>query len=584
MRTKESKRPWRLVRVWTITLLALSTLTDVPTHASSTTGTDSMVQAGDLATCGKYADAIQLYDAAISRRGLAECEARYQKGHCLEAQGLFEEAIACWAALEKRSRGVRGQDIALLSMASTYAFSLKRFEDAAEVYERFFRKCSGSPLMSEARYQYAGLVYMQTDFEQARRLFAGFLEEWPDHPLAEQARERLTQCDQQLARVKAEADALEQRRDVLKEQEAQRREWPRTKVQLEEATALFTLGRYQEALPVFQRIVRGFMSSEYEEAVYRMGQCYGRIGDHRRAMEAWRNVPRRQSLFSEGRYGDDADVAIADTLLNEMDATEEAFKRYREFLDTQPHSEWCDHVRAQMALCYLLEGQPDLARGLLDNVLANRPARNADAPLDRVDRLFRACDNPQAFLPEYSREKLSTRAMQQLRRADVHFTGKDYRHAAKAYETVERNAAGTESAAYALMQAGRCLNQMSAYYRALNCYREFLDRYKDSELADDALLRAGVVYVGPLNQRRKGLDLFKLILDRYPAGNEAPTAQMHLVTLAVWDGRLEEALTLADDLLRLYPDCQYAEFVRQVQLPEIQAALFGKKAEQGANG
>jgi len=157
----------------------------------------------------------------------------------------------------------------------------------------------------------------------------------------------------------------------------------------------------------------------------------------------------------------------------------------------------------------------------------------------------------------------------QVRMGDIQFTAKDYAKARRIYEKVVRTAPGTETAAYALLQAGRCCNQLRRYREALHRYNQFLTTYKESQYADEALLRAGVIYVGPLNDMEAGAKMYATLLERYPTSNEAETAQYHLATLAYWKKDWNQALALYRKVTETWPRGKYVQFIAANRMPEL---------------
>ena len=164
-------------------------------------------------------------------------------------------------------------------------------------------------------------------------------------------------------------------------------------------------------------------------------------------------------------------------------------------------------------------------------------------------------------------------------RGDLLFANGDYDKARQIYERVGTGSKDLETGARAWLQAGRCWNCLHQFDKALSCYERFqASPYDKSEFADDALLRAGVIYVGPLRQSRKGKALYERILDRYPGGDYAEMAELYLCTLAYWEKDWQTALRRHEAFLRRYPNSPNAWFVRRERLPVIRAALTGKKA------
>lgn len=464
----------RFSMVPVLTVYCVALLAPLPAAATD----DAMQAAAHFASAGRYQEAIKLYETVIAQNRLAAPEALYQKGHCYRLQADYEQALKCWDTLLRRNRFSGENAKVLLSVASTYAFSMDRLNDGRQAYELFFKQFPASDLMPEARYQYAGTFLVEEDYDTAKHLLEEFLSAWPRSSFAGQARSALSRCKEGLRRVADERARQQRRKEQQNERDAQRETWSKTKVQLEEAEAFFLAGRIEEALRGYQRITRGFTSHEHEQALYRIGQCYRHLGNYRNALKAWDDVLRVPRLFAAGEYGANALVAAADTLLDDLDDVAGALKRYQAALAQSPQTDRLAHVYAQMAICHLLEGDPTRAKDLLSRALAERPPQDPDAPPDGWERLLQACDQPDAFLPDYERKRTASRVAREMRRADLYFTAKEYERAAQAYESVvKKRRHGAEEAAYALMQAARCYNQLSRYELALKRYEGFLGRY-----------------------------------------------------------------------------------------------------------
>lgn len=146
-----------------------------------------------------------------------------------------------------------------------------------------------------------------------------------------------------------------------------------------------------------------------------------------------------------------------------------------------------------------------------------------------------------------------------------------YRRAAKA-------APGAEAAAYSDMQRARCLARGDRPERALRVYDLFRKEHAGSAWADDALLRAGVLCAGPLDDAEKAGRYFREILQNHPGGDRAETAALYLATLAWWTGEWREAERLHRAFLEKYPASPFREEFLTLRLPAIAArkAVIGK--------
>lgn len=93
-------------------------------------------------------------------------------------------------------------------------------------------------------------------------------------------------------------------------------------------------------------------------------------------------------------------------------------------------------------------------------------------------------------------------------------------------------------------------------------FREFLDRYGNSEAADDALY-----WLGDLSYAAKeysaAVEHLQDLLDRFPNSERVPAALYKARICLLELGRKEEAWTLGGDLLAEYPDSPEAALLRE---------------------
>jgi len=93
-------------------------------------------------------------------------------------------------------------------------------------------------------------------------------------------------------------------------------------------------------------------------------------------------------------------------------------------------------------------------------------------------------------------------------------------------------------------------------------FEEFLERYGDSEAADDA-----IYWLGDLNyaagEYSAALDRFRELEVRFPQSERVPAALYKSRTCLLELGRKEEAWTVGGDLLARYPDSAEAALLRE---------------------
>jgi TolA-binding protein len=108
-----------------------------------------------------------------------------------------------------------------------------------------------------------------------------------------------------------------------------------------------------------------------------------------------------------------------------------------------------------------------------------------------------------------------------------------------------------------------------------------LTTYRESQYAHEALLRAGVIYVGPLHDMDSGAKMYSTLLERYPHSTTAETAQYHLATLAYWKKDWERALEMYQRVAEAYPNGRYAQLIAMRKVPELMSRL---KTSNKTNG
>ncbi len=283
---------------------------------------------------------------------------------------------------------------------------------------------------------------------------------------------------------------------------------------MSKAGKLFEAKDYEKALKAFQDIRRGFPISEKDEkALFLTGRCHARLGQDDKAVAAWNEIVLKSRGRPQSEYADDSLLALGNLYLHTRGEPEKALPYYKALRETMPESELIEESEHQLGLILFYQGKTKEALAIFEREREAKP-QDTNAPPDSLTRLIEACRGERSYTPDFVETPKGRQAAAHIRRGDVFFTAKDYAKARKAYEQAEGLAPGTEEGAYALMQAGRCWNQLGQFRRALRCYELFLKQYQYSSWADDALLRAAVIHVGPLNDGKSGAKMYRTILER----------------------------------------------------------------------
>ena len=539
-------------------------------------GTNDLRSATDLFMSGRYPDAIRACDEVIRIGGLEAGAALDLKAQGLARLKRPDEAVRCWEAALQRLASLSETDGMLFRMAEVLAKEANDPRRAIPVYERLIRQSPRGELALDARMQLAGAHFRLKDYAQAREALLGIRSDFPSSRYEEQVSRGIAACDKELKRQVMAAAEQAEREAAVRERAA--RTDPRDVCQADRDIAqgeeLLRQGKLEEALKRYASARAAFVCPRRDLAVLRTGQCYARLGRERDAGKAWEDVVALSRQSTNAPYLSVALLSLGDLYLEQMGDPEGAVKWYERLQEECPGTSSATQAFEQVAFARLYQGRTDEARRMLRFMRLWVP-RETNAPPDRIDRLLALCDGVGAtnILPGMAARAAANRAGVQLRLGDLYFVGQQYARARSTYDRAVSEGATGEDAAYALLQQGRCWMQLGDSERAQRCYAPFLDQYRKSQWADDALMRAAVVHVGPQNDLRAGVRVLRTLIERYPQGDMVELAYVRLGTLAYWQGDWREAVRVYREFLDLYPRSAYAPMVRNVRLPAFERQL-----------
>ena len=581
---------------WILCLIAISQPM-WPAEGRSVIGTNSSLpMAISLMQAGKYSEACMICEQIVQRGGKsAEIQnAIYQQGYCLKALGDYEEAIARWKSLDKYHGW---EESVLLPMGIIYADNMNLPEKAVVCYKKLLRNIrADNVLCAEIHCRLGMALYMLGDYRKAQTAIEKSIDLQPSDALLGLAREWLARTTNAIVAVK-----ISHKEKSHEKPPEERQVNPQTKMYsaISEAEALQNQGDFAGALKGFRRIERNLTRGDgYDRALFRLGQCQAALGYEQAALASWDRVLILVRMNQPCDYADDSLLAQADTWLNAMGKPDKAIRCCEALLKEYPHTELMSQAEYIMGLAYFYQGDLERALKLFERELARqhaglvrRPAESAimessrdhvaeietpGQPVTGLERLVAACRDKNLAACLGMELQAAARTGPLIKLGDMQFAAKEYAKALRSYLKAANEKSGGETAAYAMLQMGRCYNQLRQYRLALKCYKQFQGKYQASQYADDALLRAGVIYVGPLHDMQSGAEMYKIILDRYPDSNEAESAMYHLATLAYWQNDLHQALDLYRQTAESWPNGKYYAFLTTQRLPELGAALRGK--------
>jgi TolA-binding protein len=232
-------------------------------------------------------------------------------------------------------------------------FRERRYEMAAEEYERFLRGAKPGPDADEAQFGLANARLFQGHYDQARRQFEAFLKAAPEHPAAATARYRVGETAYMLGDLGDARRALE---------------------------------KFTEENPAHRHL---------ETAWPYLGDVDLRLGDLPGARQSYE---RALATYPEGRLADRARFGLGRTLALQGDA-EAALKVFQGLVD-RGGPEWTDRSWLQIGQILASSGQYARAVEAFETLekVAPRSQLAAESRLNRAEALLRL-DRPDEAVP-----------------------------------------------------------------------------------------------------------------------------------------------------------------------------------------
>ena len=145
----------------------------------------------------------------------------FGKGRALFEEGKYETAIAYFQGVFSFGRTHQWAADAQLYLARAYRAN-KEYLLAANEYDRFTRIYRSDPRLPDAYYEWALTYYEmspeppldQTDTKRAIEEFQLFIDRFPEHPLVDDAQQRIVALRSKLARKQFDTAKLYERREL----------------------------------------------------------------------------------------------------------------------------------------------------------------------------------------------------------------------------------------------------------------------------------------------------------------------------------------------------------------------------------
>jgi len=129
---------------------------------------------------------------------------------------------------------------------------------------------------------------------------------------------------------------------------------------------------------------------------------------------------------------------------------------------------------------------------------------------------------------------------------------------------------------YALYYWARALGTVGKIKEEIKLLKQHLGKFPKSKIRSKVLYELGFVYAGlPINDHKKGIEIFEEVVNTYPHSKEAPESLWHEAFLFAIDQHFDKAIPLLQQLKAQYPKSLRTQWV-DVWVAKYQKILKGE--------
>jgi TolA-binding protein len=481
------------------------------------------------------------------------------RAEILNQGGKFDESIKAY----KRLLMVRPGDSERLNlkMAAVTGLGAGHLADACELYRVWLRQYPKSSLREEAICQYAETLWIAGKVAESKEMLEAFLSDFPQSRMKEGAQ-------QMLRRIRSDEETKRKKVQLVNVPENIKKNPLADK--LAQAEQVAKTGRHQDAVRVFSEFSRQQSNPLWGRAWYGLGKSLYALRQTQRALDVWGEVARLATLFTNISHVAECQGARGNIFLEDFGDPGRALIEYQSAYKHSTKDSFKKNMEENIALCQLATGASSDALPVFEKRLADATRKDDASDIMIYRRLVRLC-NHSSIQRTGLRSSTGETTRRLLGSADILFAAGKVEKADILYlRAAEDLMMNPELLAETEMQHARCLALQQKYDQSVQVYESFMERHKKTTCAPLALIRAGVLCAGPMNNNKKACRFFSYVASHYPKTPYAEQADIYIATLAWWGHEWGRAETLFQDFIKRYPESAMAQKVRDVCLPSIQ--------------
>jgi len=345
-------------------------------------------------------------------------------------------------------------------------------------------------------------------------------------------------------------------------------------------------GNVERALPLYEKVCNEYPGHELAHpSGYYIGLCLSRMG---KVNEAWRHWQNFVEKSPAGPWRCQTLIGIGDLTLEHRFSYQDALSWYKaaqknlksEGLD----SSWRDaepDVHIRLGVCaYIANKYKDADAHFAEADRLRPDTRWGEGIPGGMGLLVEACRKRQPLLPSSVMQGGGDRTRLVMLLAAIYAKSWQYERAEVLYSRVaggEFPATGLQRA-YARMEQGEQLRQLERTEEALACYEDFKPGgpYGNTLWAGEGILRGAVILYQKSKSRSEAVEMFNLVMKRYPQDKEAARAQLYIGMHWHWEKQWERAIAEWRKLIAMYPRSIWAEQAKRELIP-LALKELGKK-------
>lgn len=509
-----------------IAAAALLCLHAPPAPCQEPAAADQLAFANGLFSRGFFAEAVEEYEAYLTRQpaGPEAGAAWYRLGQSAQATDQPEKALEAFRKAVELPGDAAVQSQARLSLGETLS-SLKRSREAADILEPLAGEDRPGEVRARALYYLGRARHDLGEVDQAAAAYRTLSESLPGHVLAPYAK-------YQLAFIQMDRNLFEEAAITFSQVAGDTAADPALRMESRFRTAEIydKIGWFSAAVGAYEELKREFPGSDY-----------ARRADYGHTWSLYHAKKYSEAAEAAGKFlKEKPDPALVPGMLyllgNSLQQGKEYAKAvavYGELAEKHPESPFALQARGKAAWALYLNGDTagakaaalDFLKTEKDSLLAGETGFLLGILLAAEGNYEDARQEFRLVAEKFPESEFAPEALYKSGECLLQLGVRD--DAAKIFEEFVRRYPDNPLASEAILRAGDAQFNAQDFAQAVEKYRMILDRPGDPAVEEDTLYRLAVTYHN-MKDYAKSAETYQALLDKFPATRHAADARFRI--------------------------------------------------------